>query len=129
MVPPGTARADTSGTVAGQLRPNADGEYIFVHVCAGCHMPDARGAKGAGYYPALAGDPALQSAEFVAVVLLRGRRNMPPFGARHVAHDIFALPALTPAQIAQVTNYVRSHFGNHFTGTISAAQVAALDTN
>jgi len=30
-------------------------------------------------------------------------------------------------QIAAVINYVRMHFGNHYTDAITAAEVAALD--
>ena len=56
------------------------GAEIFHGICQGCHMPDAKGAIGAGRYPALAGDPALASKEFMLITLLRGRRNMPAFG-------------------------------------------------
>ena len=33
------------------------GEAIYKGICQGCHMADARGASGAGAYPALAGNP------------------------------------------------------------------------
>jgi mono/diheme cytochrome c family protein len=33
---------------------------------------------------------------------------------------------LSDAQIAEVINYVRTHFGNHYTDTITAEQVAAM---
>jgi mono/diheme cytochrome c family protein len=32
-----------------------DGQSIFTHVCAGCHMPDAKGAVGAGHHRARPG--------------------------------------------------------------------------
>jgi mono/diheme cytochrome c family protein len=104
----------------------ATGEGIYRGICQGCHMPDARGASGAGRYPALAGDPALASADFVAITLLQGRRNMPAFRAGPDADLFFAPPPLNDEQIAAVVNYVRSHFGNHFKGTISAPRVKAL---
>jgi mono/diheme cytochrome c family protein len=48
---------------------------------------------------------------------------MPPFGQpagpSRTAH-------LTDAQIAEVVNYVRSHFANNFAPEVTAAQVAAL---
>jgi len=52
---------------------------------------------------------------------------MPAFGAKHAVG--FGGPAvtLTEAQIAAVINYVRSNFGNHYTDSITAAEVIALD--
>lgn len=92
-----------------------DGATLFRAVCQGCHMPDARGAQGAGMYPALAGDVRLASAEFPVTTLLTGRRNMPSFA--HFLDD---------AQIAEVVNFVRSHFGNAYADAVSATDVAAL---
>lgn len=107
---------------------HADGEQIFQHVCQGCHMPDARGATGAGTYPALAGNPHLASARFMAAVVLHGRRNMPSFMTRTDLSGFEALMHvnLSDAAIASVVNYVRSHFGNHYMDKITAADVAAL---
>ena len=91
-------------------------------------MPDAMGAHGAGKYPALAKDPALTSSTYVALTLLAGRSNMPAFGIKHGAGAMFFSPtALGYEQIAAVTNYVRTHFGNHYTDRIKAADVEALD--
>lgn len=107
---------------------HADGEQVFRHICQGCHMPDARGATGAGTYPALAGDPKLASATFAAEIVLVGRRDMPSFGPRPDLQGFDAMRHvdLNDAQIAAVVNYVRSHFGNHYADTIGAADVAAL---
>ncbi|HMM68622.1 MAG TPA: cytochrome c [Dokdonella sp.] len=104
----------------------SDGEQVYAHLCQACHMPDGRGAQGAGHYPALAGDPALASANFVAATILNGRRNMPSF--RHVENfEFFFGPTwLTDTQVANVVNYVRTHFGNRFEGEITPAEVAAL---
>jgi mono/diheme cytochrome c family protein len=109
---------------AGKLKNNSGAE-IYRQICQGCHMPDGRGASGAGKYPALAGDLALVSSEFMAITLLEGRRNMPAFGGKG-GDFFFPLPTLNDEQIAAVINYVRSNFGNHYKGTISAAQVKAL---
>lgn len=89
-------------------------------------MPDARGASAAGHYPALAGDRALMSAQFTALTLIEGRRNMPAFGGKSQEGFTYIVPTLDDEQIAAVTNYVRTHFGNHFKGAISAAEVKAL---
>ncbi|MET0936663.1 MAG: cytochrome c [Luteibacter sp.] len=87
--------------------PHATGEQIFTHVCQGCHMADAKGAVGAGHYPALAGNPRLASAAYPAVMVINGRGAMPAFGEQ-----------LSDAQVADVVNYVRSHFGNRYTDTL-----------
>lgn len=106
----------------------ASGEQIFQHICQGCHMPDARGAVGAGHYPALAKDPNLASAQFMTAVVLNGRSDMPSFVVRHDLHGFEAMVrvGLEDAQIADVVNYVRSHFGNEYADKLSAADVAAL---
>jgi len=125
----GGARPDTTTAAgmfgAGHLE-STSGEVIYQQICQGCHMPDGRGASGAGHYPALAGDRALQSAQFMALTLIEGRRNMPAFGGISQEGFNYIVPTLDDEQIAAVTNYVRTHFGNHFKGTISAAEVKAL---
>lgn len=103
----------------------ADGQTIFQHICQGCHMPDAKGAVGAGTYPALAGDPHLVSAPYMAAVVLHGRRDMPSF-MRTGETGPLENTKLSDTQIADVVNYVRSHFGNHYTDRISARDVAGM---
>ena len=122
------AHADRSGARHATAVVASTGESLYRSICQGCHMPDGRGAAGAGRYPALAGDAALASTEFVALTLLQGRRNMPAFGGPPDPDPFFNPnpPALNDEQIAAVVNYVRTHFGNRFKGSISAAQVQAL---
>ena len=90
-------------------------------------MADAGGAVGAGHYPALAKDLTLASRQYMALTILQGRRNMPAFGAKHAIG--FGGPAviLNETQIAAVINYVRTHFGNQYTDSITASEVVALD--
>jgi mono/diheme cytochrome c family protein len=90
------------------------GEDLYKAICQGCHMPDARGAIGAGAYPALANNPRLLSVSYPIVVVLNGQRAMPPFGTD-----------LSDTQIATVINYIREHFGNRYKDSISAAAVKA----
>jgi mono/diheme cytochrome c family protein len=104
-----------------------DGKQIYEEICQGCHMPDAKGAIGAGTYPALAGDPALASRQFMALTVLMGRRNMPAFSAKHAIGFGGPGATLSNAQIAAVVNYVRGNFGNHFKDRITPEEVAALD--
>jgi mono/diheme cytochrome c family protein len=122
------ARAETGGMPDNlPLSALTEGKQVYQHICQGCHMPDAKGAVGAGKYPALAGDPALASKQFMALTLLNGRRNMPAFGAKHAFGFGGAPAALTPVQIAAVINYVRTNFGNHFKDSITAEEVTTLD--
>jgi mono/diheme cytochrome c family protein len=106
----------------------ASGEEIYKHVCQGCHMLDGRGATGAGTYPALAENPHLVSARFTAVTVALGRHNMPHFAAQPElgGFELFVTLHLDDRQIAAVVNYVRSHFGNHYTDEVTAADIAAL---
>jgi len=107
---------------------NANGEAIYQHVCQGCHMPDGRGATGAGTYPALAGNAHLASAQFTATTVALGRHNMPHFAAQPElgGFEAFVTLHLDDRQIAAVVNYVRSHFGNHYSDEVTPADIAAL---
>jgi len=103
------------------------GAEIYGHICQGCHMAEAQGAAGAGHYPKLAGDPALVSWQYVALTVLHGKNGMPAFGQQPTGEFMdFVLVHLSDAQVADVVNYVRSNFGNHYKGSITAEQVAAL---
>jgi mono/diheme cytochrome c family protein len=121
------ARAATPSIFAPAQFDTTDGRQIYEHICQGCHMPDAGGAVGAGHYPALAKDPTLASRQYMALTLLKGRRNMPAFGAKHAIGFVGPGATLSSAQIAAVVNYVRTHFGNHYKDTLTAAEVATLD--
>jgi mono/diheme cytochrome c family protein len=90
------------------------GADLFRNVCAACHQPDAKGAVGAGAYPPLNADKKLVSTEFMLTVLFRGLKGMPPVG-----------DMMSDAQVADVVNYVRTHFGNAYLGAVSAADVSA----
>lgn len=120
-------RASTAGILNAAPFDTTDGQQIYEHVCRGCHMPNAVGAVGAGHYPALARDPTLVSRQYVALTILKGRRNMPAFGARHAIGFGGPPAVLSEPQIAAVINYLRSHFGNHYKDQITAAEVSALD--
>lgn len=104
------AAAQSSGAY-----PYTSGKDLYEHICQGCHMPDGKGAVGASSgYPALAGNSKLESDLYPAMLVLRGQKAMPPFGQ------------LSDAQVAAVTNYVRSSFGNNFPGTVTPEQIKEL---
>src|SRR5215467_9094993 len=72
------------------------GEAIYADVCQGCHMGGGEGATGAGTYPALAKNPKLAAAAYPVLMVIKGRKGMPPFGSQ-----------LTDQQVVAVVNYVR----------------------
>ena len=120
------AVADDANAISKAGALHGGGEDIYTRICQGCHMPQGQGASGAGHYPRLAGDPALASWEFVAVTVLGGRNGMPPFGVPSDGPPDRYAVQLNDQQIADVVNYVRSHFGNTFKDKATAAQVARL---
>jgi mono/diheme cytochrome c family protein len=120
------AQGEGVGMFSARKLKTTTGAEVYEHICQGCHMPDGKGAVGAGRYPALAGDAALASTQFMALTLLEGRRNMPAFGGTGDVGLFFSVPTLDDDQIAAVINYVRSSFGNHFQGRITAAEVKTL---
>jgi len=90
------------------------GAALFAAVCAGCHQPDASGASGAGDYPALVGNKDVASTDYLERLLLKGQRGMPAVGRM-----------MSDQQVADVINYVRSHFGNAYGDAVSPADVEA----
>ena len=92
--------------------PQKTGEEIYRGICQGCHMPNAQGAAGAGAYPALANDIRLAAGVYPLTVVLNGQRAMPPIGED-----------LSDEQVANVVNYIRTHFGNHYRDSLTPAAV------
>ena len=97
------ASAQAADDPAGMLG-TTDGETIYATICQGCHMPGGKGATGAGFYPAFAGNKARASPQYVALTILDGRNNMPSF--KRPAQPPFFFPPtwLTDVQVANVTN-------------------------
>lgn len=91
------------------------GEAVYRGVCQGCHMADAKGASGAAAYPALAVNPRLAEAGYVLSMVMDGHKGMPPFRGH-----------FTNGQVADVINFVRSHFGNRYRDKVTEAEVQAL---
>jgi len=91
------------------------GEKMYRRVCAACHMADAKGAIGAGAYPALAGNKKLAASGYPAYVIVHGLNGMPAIGNM-----------MTDQQVADVVNYVRTHFGNKYKDALTAADIKAI---
>src|SRR5690625_410701 len=79
--------------------PNGAEQYQLF--CAACHMSDGSGADGAGRYPNLTGNPAVEASPvFVVVRILNGYGAMPWFAS------------LSVENIAAIVNHVRNAFQN-----------------
>jgi len=100
--------------VVGSTFSEPTGEKLYRRVCAACHMPDAKGAVGAGAYPALAKNPKLAAGGYPLYVVLHGLNGMPAVGSM-----------MTDQQAADVVNYVRTHFGNKYKDAVTAAEAKA----
>lgn len=120
------AGADTSSVASSAELGSLSGAEIYGHICQACHMPDGKGAIGAGRYPALAGDLKFVSWQFVALTVIGGRNGMPAFGRSGTDFDFPRAVHLDDAQIAAVVNYVRKSFGNRYKEVVTAKEVAAL---
>jgi mono/diheme cytochrome c family protein len=91
------------------------GEQLFANVCQGCHMPDGKGAVGAGIYPSLARNKNLEAGGYPVYVVVRGQRAMPSFG-----------DMMNDEQVAAVVNYLRTHFGNDYKDAVTAEDVKVV---
>jgi mono/diheme cytochrome c family protein len=114
----GPVRGDAETAAIASNAPRftqASGEELYANVCAACHMPEGEGAEGAGIYPALADNRKLASKGYPAYVVVKGLNGMPPVGEM-----------MDDEQVAEVVNYVRTHFGNSYQDTLQPGEVQAL---
>lgn len=110
------ALADEPGPGGSKPPVPKSGEETYRMVCQSCHMSDGKGAVGAGAgYPALAGNPRLAAAPYPIMLVLNGKGAMPWFS-----------DTLSPAQVADVVTYIRTHFGNNFTGPVTPELVSGM---
>lgn len=115
MVAATEARADEPGVASVKVPRPITGEQVYRSVCQGCHMPDAKGATGAATIPALAKNPAVSSGEYLVTMINQGRGAMPSLG------DL-----LDASQIAAVTTYIRTHFGNNYRKPVTPDEVRRI---
>jgi len=74
--------ANTQAVVPSAFSPGPQfaeksGEELFTMVCQSCHMPDGKGAAGAGAYPPLADNKNLVTSGYPIATVLNGQRAMP----------------------------------------------------
>lgn len=124
ITPAGTTAGSGNGAEATELtleqtvKPGqfagTTGAELYTQACQSCHMPGGKGAKGAGNYPALAGNAKLNSAAYVESMVLFGNGGMPGFG--HYLSD---------EQVASIVDYVRTEL-NKNTDKVTPDQVKQL---
>jgi len=113
----GLAIAESNSPSSAILSPGSrfaesNGAELFAGICQGCHMPDGRGAAGAGYYPSLVSNKNLEAKAYPVYVVVRGQRAMPPVGSM-----------MSDDQVAEVVNYLRTHFGNQYQDMVTVEDV------
>ena len=111
----GSGAAASAHTLSSGSRfVEGSGEDLFANACQGCHMGDGKGATGAGTYPSLVRNGNLESAGYPITIILNGQRAMPAFGSM-----------MSDEQVAEIVNYVRTHFGNRYQDAVIAEDVRA----
>jgi mono/diheme cytochrome c family protein len=110
-----TAQTPSAALSPGFTFSERSGEDLYANVCRACHMPDGRGAIGAGAYPPLADDKSLAAGAYPVAVVVNGLRGMPPVGEM-----------MSDDQVAAVVNYVRTHFGNTYQDAVKPEDVKAI---
>ena len=94
--------------VAGRERPGAG---LFASSCARCHGADGRGTDRA---PAVAGNPAVVSADGISVtrIIMKGGRTAEVTGGPPPQY-MPGFEQLSDREIAEVATFVRQDFGNN----------------
>lgn len=102
---------------------STDGQRIYMGACATCHQMNGTGTQDQ-FYPSLTRNTATggMTAANLVMAILEGVH-------RETGHGTVAMPAfareLNDAQVAAVSNYVLTRFGNHAL-KVSAGDVAQL---
>ncbi|MBU4635140.1 cytochrome c [Pseudomonas chlororaphis] len=101
------------------------GASVYVDNCAACHRTDGHGYTRV--FPALAGNPVLQSADATSLIHIVLKGGTLP--ATHTAPSTFTMPAfawrLSDQEVADVVNFIRTSWGNQG-AEVKAADVAGL---
>ncbi|WBO21320.1 c-type cytochrome [Sphingomonas abietis] len=117
-----------AAALAGVKKPDfaavTDGAVLYQGGCASCHGQDGGGSSD-GAFPSLVQSDTARSYKpnNLILTIYHGIQIQTPSG--HAAMPGFAA-SMTPAQIAAVANYVRSHFGNIDRSDVTEADVAQV---
>lgn len=101
------------------------GASVYIDNCAACHRTDGHGYTRV--FPALAGNPVLQTAD--ATSLINIVLNGGTLPATHAAPSTFTMPAfawrLSDQEVADVVSFIRGSWGNQG-APVNASDVADL---
>lgn len=101
------------------------GAAVYIDNCAACHRTDGKGYTRV--FPALAGNPVLQSADATSLIHIVLKGGTLP--ATHSAPSTFTMPPfawrLSDQEVADVVNFIRGSWGNQ-ASAVKAGDVAAL---
>ena len=104
------------------------GASVYIDNCAACHRTDGHGYTRV--FPALAGNPVLQTAD--ATSLINIVLNGGTLPATHTAPSTFTMPAfawrLSDQEVADVVSFIRGSWGNQG-APVQASEVADLRKN
>jgi mono/diheme cytochrome c family protein len=104
------------------------GASVYIDNCAACHRTDGHGYTRV--FPALAGNPVLQTAD--ATSLINIVLNGGTLPATHTAPSTFTMPAfawrLSDQEVADVVSFVRGSWGNKG-ASVKASDVANVRKN
>ena len=104
------------------------GASIYIDNCAACHRTDGQGYTRV--FPALAGNPVLQSSDATSLIHIVLKGGTLP--ATHSAPSTFTMPGfawrLSDQEVADVVNFIRTSWGNQGS-QVSAGDVAGLRTD
>ncbi|MFP4126795.1 MAG: c-type cytochrome [Alphaproteobacteria bacterium] len=116
-----TDESDLPGSISRDYSELADAEQLYITNCVGCHRRDGEGVPGAA--PALAGNSAVTAAEpnNVIMAMLRGLPPEDEWGGMPSYID-----QLSNVEIAEITRYVRTAWGNDASERTTARLVGQL---
>ncbi|WP_191489221.1 cytochrome c [Pseudomonas sp. FEN] len=101
------------------------GASVYIDNCAACHRTDGHGYTRV--FPALAGNPVVQSADPTSLIHIVLKGGTLP--ATHSAPSSFTMPAfawrLSDQEVADVVGFIRGSWGNQG-GAVKASDVATL---
>ena len=116
LVAPAVAgAADVPQMSSGYVFAQKEGKALYAASCQGCHMANGEGARGAGFYPKLAGNPLVQIPEYIVHRVANGYRGMPAFAGM-----------MSDEQIAAVATYVRQSFDKPDAPAVTVGDVRRL---
>jgi len=104
------------------------GASVYIDNCAACHRTDGHGYTKV--FPALAGNPVLQSEDPTSLIHIVLKGGTLP--ATHTAPSTFTMPGfawrLSDQEVADVVSFIRSSWGNGGS-PVKASEVANLRTD